>query len=94
MQLTSENVNKIFMNCLFKDKELKDGKPKIPCLVVEGITIKVGFHKGRIKMHKKDIHSRKGLLAMISKRRRLLHYLLKKDQDRYKKVVNDLDLPK
>lgn len=45
-----------------------------------------------LKEHPHDIHSRRGLLSMVNKRRRLLQYLLKKDADRYKMVVEKLGL--
>lgn len=45
-----------------------------------------------LKTHKKDNHSRRGLLAMVSKRRRLLDYLSKKDHKRYEAVVKKLKL--
>lgn len=45
-----------------------------------------------LKTHKKDNHSRRGLLAMVSKRRRLLDYLSKKDHKRYEAVVKKLQL--
>jgi small subunit ribosomal protein S15 len=45
-----------------------------------------------LKIHKKDNHSRRGLLAMVSKRRRLLDYLSKKDHKRYEAVVKKLQL--
>jgi len=47
-----------------------------------------------LKGNKKDIHSRRGLLSMVSKRRRLLGYLTKKDEERYRRVVKDLGLTK
>jgi small subunit ribosomal protein S15 len=47
-----------------------------------------------LKQHPHDIHSRRGLLSMVNKRRRLLQYLLKKDQDRYKVVIDKLGLSK
>jgi len=47
-----------------------------------------------LKEHKKDTHSRRGLLSMVSKRRRLLAYILKKDEGRYKRVVEALKLSK
>ncbi len=49
---------------------------------------------GHLKDHKKDIHSRRGLLTLVSKRRRLLIYLMKKDPERYKKIVEKLKLSK
>ena len=47
-----------------------------------------------LKRNKKDIHGRRGLLLLVSKRRRLLSYLLKKDQSRYKSVIEELNLRK
>ena len=47
-----------------------------------------------LKEHKKDTHSRRGLLSRVSKRRRLLAYLLKKDEGRYKRVIEALKLSK
>lgn len=47
-----------------------------------------------LKTHKKDNHSRRGLLKTVSKRRRLLNYLLSKDETRYKSIINKLGLPK
>ena len=45
-----------------------------------------------LKQHKKDHHSRRGLLIMVGNRRRLLNYLSKKDINRYRAVVNRLGL--
>lgn len=47
-----------------------------------------------LKQHTHDVHSRRGLLSMVNKRRRLLQYLLKKDQDRYQSVIQKLGLSK
>jgi small subunit ribosomal protein S15 len=44
------------------------------------------------EQHKKDHHSRRGLLKMVNKRRNLLDYLKKSDQDRYVKLITDLGL--
>lgn len=46
------------------------------------------------KSHKKDHHSRKGLLKMVSKRRRLLDYLKKRDQQKYRELIGKLGLRK
>lgn len=46
------------------------------------------------KVHAKDHHSRRGLLKLVSRRRRLLDYLKKKDFDRYKNVIQTLGLRK
>lgn len=47
-----------------------------------------------LKEHTHDVHSRRGLLSMVNKRRRLLQYLLKKDAERYKVVITQLGLSK
>lgn len=67
------------------------GSPEVQVALLSEKIIKLAEH---LKDHKKDVHSRKGLLSMVSKRRRLLSYLLKKDEDRYKKVIESLNLAK
>ena len=67
------------------------GSPEVQVAL---LTTKIKKLTGHLKDHKKDVHSRRGLLSLVSKRRRLLAYLLKKDEDRYKKVVGTLELSK
>lgn len=45
-----------------------------------------------LKLHKHDNHSRRGLLAMVSKRRRLLDYLQKTSEERYRAIIKQLKL--
>ena len=45
-----------------------------------------------LKEHRKDIHSRRGLLQIVNKRRRLLAYLRKKDEERYRNITKKLEL--
>jgi small subunit ribosomal protein S15 len=45
-----------------------------------------------LKVHKKDHHSRRGLLMQVGQRRRLLNYLQKTDLERYRKLINELGL--
>jgi len=47
-----------------------------------------------LKTHKKDFHSRLGLLKMVSKRKKLLQYLMREDYDKYKKLIKSLKLRK
>ncbi len=49
---------------------------------------------GHLKEHKKDVHSRRGLLSMVAKRRRLLGYLKMRDEGRYKDLTKGLKLEK
>lgn len=67
------------------------GSPEVQIAL---LTEKVKKLTDHLKLHKKDVHSRRGLLSMVSKRRRLLVYLRKKDEDRYKKIIEILDLTK
>jgi small subunit ribosomal protein S15 len=67
------------------------GSPEVQVAL---ITKRVAELAGHLKTHVKDNHSRKGLLKMMSKRRRLLNYLMKKDEVRYKKLLTKLGLKK
>lgn len=67
------------------------GSPEVQVALLTGKIDKLADH---LKGNKKDVHSRKGLLSMVSKRRRLLTYLLKKDEERYRRIVKDLQLSK
>jgi hypothetical protein len=53
--ITSEAVEEIFNDCLFKEEELVDGKPNREFTAVEGLVHKVGFHPDRIISHKDEI---------------------------------------
>ncbi len=56
------------------------------------LTSKIISLTEHMKDHKKDFHSRRGLLAMVSKRRKLLDYLCRKDNARYKALIERLGL--
>ncbi|MBF0385861.1 MAG: 30S ribosomal protein S15 [Candidatus Omnitrophica bacterium] len=58
------------------------------------LTYKINHLSEHLKDHKKDFHSRRGLLIMIGKRRRLLSYLNKKDPKLYQETLDKLDLRK
>jgi small subunit ribosomal protein S15 len=56
------------------------------------LTASINLLNDHLKVHKKDHHSRRGLLMQVGQRRRLLGYLQKKDLDRYRKLIADLGL--
>ena len=58
------------------------------------LTQKINYLSEHFKVHKKDFHSRRGLLMMIGKRRRLLAYLKKTDLQKYQETIEKLDLRK
>ena len=55
---------------------------------------KIDSLSNHFKMHKKDNHSRRGLLMMVNKRRKLLDYLKSKNFSTYKQIISDLGLRK
>ena len=67
------------------------GSPEVQIALLTNKVDKLGSH---LKDNKKDVHSRRGLLSMVSKRRRLLFYLMKKDGERYQRILKDLNLSK
>ena len=58
------------------------------------LTEKINYLSDHLKNHKKDFHSRRGLLMMIGKRRRLLTYLKKSDPQKYDETIDKLNLRK
>ncbi len=67
------------------------GSPEVQVAL---LTEKINQLTEHLKVHKKDDHSRRGLLKMVSKRRRLLRYLMDKNEDRYKELIGKLELSK
>ena len=58
------------------------------------LTERINTLTDHFKVHRKDHHSRRGLLKLVSQRRRLLEYLKSSDRDEYKKIVDRLNLRK
>ena len=56
------------------------------------LTQRINELTDHFRKHKKDHHSRRGLLMMVGKRRRLLEYLKRTDLDRYRQLIEDLGL--
>jgi small subunit ribosomal protein S15 len=73
---------------------LKDGDTGSPEVQIALLTERINHLNEHLKIHKKDHHSRRGLLKMVGKRRGLLNYLKKKDIERYREVIKSLNLRK
>lgn len=73
----------------FQTKEGDTGSPEVQVAL---LTARIEDLSGHLQTHNKDLHSRRGLLAMVAKRRTLLDYLNKKDPARYKKLIEALGL--
>jgi small subunit ribosomal protein S15 len=61
-------------------------------LQVAMLTARIHQLTGHLRVHKKDVHSRRGLVTLVSKRRRLLNYLTKEDVGRYQTLITRLGL--
>jgi len=58
------------------------------------LTERIKYLTEHLRKHRKDFHSRRGLLMLVGRRRRLLQYLKKKDPKRYEEIVKELNLSK
>jgi len=75
----------------FSTHEGDTGSPEVQVAL---LTQQIQNLTSHLKQHSHDVHSRRGLLSMVNRRRRLLQYLLKKDTDRYKVLIDKLGLAK
>lgn len=75
----------------FKQNEKDTGSPEVQIAVLSN---RIGYLTEHFKLHKKDHHSRRGLLQMVSRRRRLLDYLRQRDHARYRAVIERLGIRK
>jgi len=87
MALTVEKKNEIISKYSTHDKDT--GSPEVQIAI---LTVQIKDLTEHLKVHRKDHHSRTGLLKMVNRRRRLLDYLMKKNFERYSKIVKSLGL--
>jgi small subunit ribosomal protein S15 len=71
-----------------------DGDTGSPEVQIALLTRRIDELTEHLKLHKKDHHSRRGLLKMVGRRRRLLDYLQARDLERYRALVKELELRK
>lgn len=72
--------------------KLHDGDTGSPEVQVAILTYRISYLTEHLKIHKKDHHSRRGLLILVGRRRSLLDYLKKKDVIRYRSLIEKLGL--
>lgn len=89
MALTLEAKKAIMVE--FKLHDSDTGSPEVQVAL---LTQRIKSITEHLKVHKKDFHTRRGLLKLIGQRRRLLNYLQKKDIERYRKLIKTLGLRK
>lgn len=89
MTLTKEKKLEIIKS--FKGDEKDTGSPEVQVAL---FTERINYLTEHFKVHKRDHHSRRGLLKLVSMRRTLLDYLKKTDKERYTKLIERLGLRK
>lgn len=89
MALTSERKKDLIAG--FKKHEADTGSPEVQIAL---LTERISLLTEHFKTHKKDHHSRRGLLKLVGQRRRLLNYLKRKDISRYRELIAQLGLRK
>jgi small subunit ribosomal protein S15 len=87
MSLSSEAKAKIVTD--YGREQSDTGSPEVQVALLSARISELTEHFGE---HKKDHHSRQGLLKMVNKRRKLLDYLKSRDQDRYRELISRLGL--
>ena len=89
MSITQERKQELIKE--FATKEGDTGSPEVQIAV---LTYRINDLNEHLKVHKKDHHSRRGLLKMVGQRRNMLHYLKEKDLERYRTLIARLGLRK
>ncbi len=79
---------------IIKDYQAREGDTGSPEVQVAILTFRINDLNEHLKIHKKDHHSRRGLLKMVGQRRNLLNYLKDKDVERYRTLISRLGLRK
>ena len=89
MSITAERKTELISE--YATKSHDTGSPEVQVAI---LTERINNLTEHFRTHKKDLHSRQGLLKMVSRRRRLLDYLKRNDQERYATVIQRLGLRK
>ncbi|MCI8335970.1 MAG: 30S ribosomal protein S15 [Peptococcaceae bacterium] len=89
MTMTVEKKQEIIDK--FKTHEGDTGSPEVQIAL---LTERINYLTEHMKVHKKDFHSRRGLLKLVGQRRGLLNYLRKNDIERYRQIIAALGLRK
>jgi small subunit ribosomal protein S15 len=87
-------LTKVQKQQVITDYQLFEGDTGSPEVQVALLTASIQELTSHLAQHKKDDHSRRGLLKQVAKRRRLLKFLLERSEERYKKLIERLGLSK
>ena len=87
-------MDKALKQRIIEENRTHEGDTGSPEVQIALLTERINELTEHLKVHKKDNHSRRGLLKMVGKRRNLLNYLAKKDINRYREIAQKLSLRK
>jgi small subunit ribosomal protein S15 len=87
-------LTKVQKGQIIKDYQLFEGDTGSPEVQIALLTASIQELTSHLKQHKKDDHSRRGLLKQVAKRRRLLNFLLERSEERYRALIDRLGLSK
>lgn len=87
-------MDKLTKQAIIEKYKLHDSDTGSPEVQIALLTERINHLNEHLKIHKKDHHSRRGLLKMVGQRRGLLNYLYEKDINRYRQTISALNLRK
>ncbi|MEJ5173508.1 MAG: 30S ribosomal protein S15 [Hydrogenothermaceae bacterium] len=87
MSITAEKKQELIKQFAIHEKDT--GSPEVQIAI---LTERIRNLTEHIKANKKDLHSRRGLIGLVNKRRKLLNYLKRESEERYRKVIETLGL--
>jgi small subunit ribosomal protein S15 len=87
-------MNKEVKTTIIEEHKRHDNDTGSPEVQIALLTWRINHLNEHLKTHKKDFHSRRGLLMMVGQRRGLLNYLTKLDINRYREIIKKLNLRK
>lgn len=87
-------INKEIKEQIINEYKTHEGDTGSPEVQIALLTYRINYLNDHLKEHKKDHHSRRGLLKMVGQRRRLLNYVKKVDIERYRTILAKLNLRK
>lgn len=85
-------LDKVKKQDIIGQYKLHEGDTGSPEVQIALLTDRINHLNDHLKIHKKDHHSRRGLLKMVGQRRGLLNYLKNKDIERYRTIISKLDI--
>jgi small subunit ribosomal protein S15 len=88
------SLNKETKTKLIADYRTHDGDTGSPEVQIAILSNRIGYLTEHFKTHKKDHHSRRGLMKLVGRRRRLLDYLKRREVERYRDVIQRLGIRK